>query len=264
MKKWPCDLRQGAALVAALLSLPSYAEMPAWTWQTSTGFLQMDYIEHDRYQQTRKGFLDTEQGRMPVFRVAVDYQESEEDQEHPLWLQGLYSLAQGNTEYDGHTLQGLVPVQTVSRHQVYDAAARAGVGVRLPQQMQLTPFVEVGWHAWLRELQTYNELYQHEYIAIGSKLTWQAEQWRLSSSVSVGYLVNAMLDTGATRFDIAERPWLRTELGLSYQATRQTQVQLMANYQQYDYGRSPVVGNYYEPDSTSRLSQISLGVIRQF
>jgi len=153
-----------------------------------------------------------------------------------------------------------------------DFDLRVGKGFAVSPNAMITPFAEYGYHRWVRSVNN-GETYQHQYAGAGV-MVQVAPVERLVWSVSgmVGSTFDAQLDVaaipaagivGITGLGLGSDLIWKVGTGLDFAITPAWHVSGEATYTEFKYGASatvPQLGPGYEPNSTSKVWTVKLGV----
>ncbi len=235
--------------------------------------LNVDYGETD---STGK-LLDTEQGRIQGRMFAFSGMAGNGN----FYYQLQYNRNEGQTDYVGGTISPPSPygsVLSVSGARVTDYGLRLGKGYdyaypepRGGYARMLTPYLELGRHEWFRGVNA-GETYTHNYYALG--LMWQlsdaASRLVYTLNVMAGRTVGAWIDVEpstaysppipALNVALGSAPVYRAGIALDYALTAGLHLKAGVDIERFSYGRSEVVGGYYEPDSTTTLLKYMAGL----
>jgi hypothetical protein len=151
-----------------------------------------------------------------------------------------------------------------------DLAAKLGRSFRPTARLQLTPYVELGFHDWLRGAGG-TENYRHA-EAGGGLLAQYAVTSKLVASVDVmaGRTFGAHMTAlhGSTiSASLGGTTYKRVGLGLDYAYSERWHFNAAYQYASFEYGKSDLTtgvyqgmqGEWYEPASATRQNMVTLG-----
>lgn len=228
-----------------------------------------------QYKESSGGFsLDKENGWFPGGGVEINKLVNIGG---PLPLDDIYlhfdgGAASGTTHYNG-ALQNGTPLQSTTNTTTLDFNGRLGkaFAISLDGQhstdMMLTPYIEVGYHRWDRELKGsagYNETYDNYQTSLGVLGQFSPiDRWVVSATMSLGTTWDGNVSTnlaGVGNFSLGNHAIAKGSLGVDYRITDRWSVNSKATVQYFGYGKSPVNSSgFYEPDSTTDLYGFQIG-----
>ncbi|MGO8914842.1 MAG: hypothetical protein ACLQJR_02920 [Stellaceae bacterium] len=178
----------------------------------------------------------------------------------------------GSTAYNGALCDQFgfcTPYQSTTNDQIYTGAAQLGRAFELGRAVLLTPFAEIGYRYWSRDLKGiggYGETYQNWDAMGGLLLQYSpASRWVLSLSGAAGTTFGASVETSGESFPLGSQLIWRTQGKIGYRLSERIELSLSGEYQSFGYGASPVDANgFYEPDSTTHETTLLLGIAYHF
>jgi hypothetical protein len=231
------------------------------------------------YAETSGGStLDTEKGWLPTVGLSFGMLAFPNAPIPNLYLHLDARASIGSTAYNGALCDmfgDCVPYQSTTNDQIFTGDLQVGRAFALGRAMMLTPFVEVGYRYWSRDLTGtggYNEDYTN-WDAMGGLLAQlsPAPRWVLSFSGAVGKTFGAEMTTdnsvtGASEnFTLGSEITWRLQAKAGYRLTERIELTATAEYSTLSYGASAVdwTGTY-EPDSTTRQTTLLMGAVWHF
>ncbi|MDR3436374.1 hypothetical protein [Telmatospirillum sp.] len=232
------------------------------------------------YGETVKGrTFDTETGWLPTVDVGASFL-TDESALYPM-LRNIYGRLEGrvnvgSTTYDG-ALQNGTPIVGSTDNRIFSVALQMGRAFSLDQPILLTPFVEIGYRHWNRDLQGihgYSETYTN-WDAMGGLLAQYSpdSRWVLSASGAAGSTFAAGMSTpillSGQAFGLGSEAIWRTDLKAGYLITDKIELTTRAEYQGFSYGasRTKRVSRFrgaMEPDSSTDQTTLLVGVSYHF
>jgi hypothetical protein len=174
----------------------------------------------------------------------------------------------GDTHYDGG-LQNLntgvvTPFQSTTKDVIYHLSTRVGSLFTIADGWTLTPYGDLGFRSWRRQLTgpgAYTELYQ-EGEGMGGLLLQASPMPRLvlSFSGAAGETFGAQMSTGGTTYDLGSTTVWQLDGKAGYALTPSFELTGDVRMDGFGFGRSPVKGNAYEPDSYTHQLSIMGGI----
>ncbi len=231
------------------------------------------YLDYAEKRPAGGSTLDSEKGWLPTVGLGVGFLSDEGAS--PL-LRNLYGRLEGrasagSTDYDG-ALQDGTPATGTTDDRVYSFAAQMGRAFPLGQDLLLTPFVEVGYRHWNRDMlgvHGYSETYTN-WDAMGGLLAQYSPEhrWVLSASAAGGTTFSPQMSNYIGDFSLGDDAVWRVRGKIGYLVTDKLELTGTAEYQDFSYGISPPVIRgrigYYEPDSTTHQTTLLAGVSYHF
>lgn len=270
-------IASASALLALSLPLAAQAETSAQvnpsilsTNNQLTLFSQIqkvDYTENGGTYGSDPGTMDTENGSISGGGVSLSFMEDAFLGNDYLYLS--YKQASGNIDYVGAYLGSGLPygsLHSSSGASIKDFSIRYGKGFVTGANSLITPYLEFGHHRWDRTLTAFQEEnYKHRYYGLGANYQYAAtDKLILSANVMVGHTMSAEMDTNSAELQstsLGNAAIVRAGLGVDYAVSKKLHLSATYNYETFKYGHSQLNGNgYYEPDSTTKYNQYTLGV----
>lgn len=235
------------------------------------GAHDLSYHEIDNHGQVESGYLNSENGKQPVVKVAYTTQRDIFGI-NDIYLTASASIAHGDTDYDGY-LQGgakLIPFKNTTRSTTNDLNVRLGKGFTFVEApgLQITPFIGAGYQLWVRDMlgeYGYKEDYSHISYEAGV-LAQFAVTPTIVVSADVGFgktgnaKMTAYLDEDV-KFKLGKDNKTTIGVGVDYAFTPKIHFNAGYRMTKFGYGESPVVMNaYLEPESDSKTQELTVGV----
>ncbi|RJX32146.1 MAG: hypothetical protein C4516_05830 [Oxalobacter sp.] len=239
-------------------------------WTFSLGKQRMDYHEYDNYDDVPTRYLDSETGSQPAFAVSYVRQMNTNAVEN-LYLKGAMAFAHGETRYNGYLYNSgtgvYTPYRTTTDTTTFDLEGKIGKGFAIGRQAQLTPYVNLSFHEWIRDMSDdpygYKEIYWHYAYGVGVLGQYAFSSHlvaHLDASIGRTTLGRMWADDTDNTYHLGARPVKTLDVGLTYLIDKKWSVHGGYRLTKFEYGESPVVHGYYEPESTTKLQTIYLGL----
>ena len=176
------------------------------------------------------------------------------------------SYVTGQTDYTG----ALTGTRTAGKYgsvtgktgaDVYDADFRFGKGFALSSALMATPYIGAGFHEWDRAVNT-GEVYSHGYVGGGLLLQWAATDKLVFSANGLVGTTYASYITVNPIFsaDLGDTMLYKVGGGIDYALTSNIHSSAKAEWTDFGYGRSAIVGGAFEPDSHTSNITVKAGV----
>lgn len=240
--------------------------------QTSASFVDSHLRYVEIYDPARSagsfGIADSERGWIPGARLSVT------TVGQGLGVHYLYVNLNG-TWVNGSTVYWGGGPTSVDHSVIKSAELRIGALSPLGYGLALTSYAGVGIRQWSRSLQGaggYHEVYANDYAG-GGLLLQDAVDSRLVVSLDsfFGSTFNAHMNAsgvpgGAYPFNpesyqLGKRFMYRISGTVDYSLTKHLHLRFGAEYNRFRFGESPLSPTlYYEPDSTSAIVTVNVGV----
>ncbi len=253
--------------VSGIVAANSTIEAVNNQWSVSIGRQRMDYHEYDNYNEVPTRYLDSETGSQ--FWVGASYvRQLNTNWTDNLYLKGSAALAHGQTRYNGYYLNTTTPLRSTTDTTTFDLEGKIGKGYAVGSRAQLTPYLNLAFHEWLRDLsEDQKEYYWHFTYGVGVLGQYAlSPHWVMHADAGIGRTALGRMyanDTDDT-YHLGARTIYTLDVGLTYLADRKWSVHGGYRLSKFKYGESPVINGYYEPESTTKLQTIYVGVGRHF
>ena len=238
--------------------------------------------------------VDTEKGHVPGFGLSVSVMKDlffGND-----YFQAQFTRLNGDTKYSGSLFApGYVPMPLGYGYgslkkddgaQITDFSARYGKGFELNEQLLLTPYLEIGYHEWKRNLGNIDaittaphgsssEKYSNGYLGLGAMAQVSPiANLVLSGNVFLGRTIGSNISVkGIPYYYVINGPAEGSQaLGDStiykigaladYAFSEKLHGNISIDYVGFDYGKSNdfTVLHVYEPDSKTRYTTVKVGI----
>ncbi len=223
-----------------------------------------------RYGESDGTTLDTESGLMPGlgFGTGILLDENRNPIFRNLFLRFEGQAVFGHSDYNGG-LQNIytgqvTPYKTKTNNTIFRLSGKFGRTFPLFSQFALTPFGDISWRHWERKLTGiggYTEDYEHGEFLVGGMAQWSpVPKWVFSASGEVGTTFAPSMSTGGVTYDLGERMAWRGEGKIGYAFMQHLEATASVKFGGFSYGKSPVIGGVYEPDSATHEMASFLGL----
>lgn len=231
------------------------------------GATYMDFAE------TQSGTaLDTEKGWLPTVDLGFGMLAFPDAPIGNLYFRLDGRASFGSTNYNGALCDefgNCTPYQATTNDNIFTGAAQLGRAFEIGRAFLLTPYAEIGYRYWDRDLKGiggYTENY-HNWDAVGGLLVQvsPASRWVLSLSGAAGETFGAAMTTFGESFPLSSEITWRVQAKAGYRATERIELTTTIEYSRLAYGASPVdATGFYEPDSTTRQTTLLIGAVWHF
>ena len=267
-------------MTSAVLALVSIAALPAAAdtldIRKADNAVSVDFgATYLDYAETQSGAnLDTEKGWLPTVNVGASLLSSERASPvlRNLFLRVDGRASVGPTAYDGSlydTNGNTTAYQGSTDDRIYSVNLQVGRAITLTHQLMLTPFVEIGYRHWNRDLlgtYGYSETYSNGVVMGGMMAQYSpVARWVFTLSAAGGTTIDSGMTTGGETFNLSNAATWQVKTRIGYLMTDRLEVNVSGEFQHFSYGASPVDGSgYYEPDSTTDQTTALVGVSYHF
>ncbi len=224
------------------------------------------------YGETYQGvLLDTENGKVPGFGLSASVMKN-------LWLgndylQVQYDHADGKTDYVGSYSGGTYgSLVAQSGAKLNDFSMRYGKGYVVSNSLMITPYGELGYHKWDRNVGDgipggYMEQYIHKYYGVGLMGQYSpVSKLVLTANAMIGHTFGTYFSADlpppdAFSADLGTSVIYKAGIAADFAITRAVHVNMSADYTRWDYGASAVQpSGYFEPDSSTNITKLKAGL----
>lgn len=269
----------GLALLAATALLPGAAMADVTDIRKADNAIELDAgATHLNYKENSGGgTLDSEKGWLSTAHLGVSYLALDQAPVTNLYLHLDVEGSTGSTHYGG-ALQDLqsgaaVPWQSSTNDNLISTDVQAGYAFPIGRTLMLTPYAELGYRYWDRDLTGaggYPEHYSN-WEGMGGLLAQYSPiaRWVLSLSGSAGTTFGGNLDASNIHFRLGDDLTWRTQAKVGFRVTTHLELLGTATYERLGFGASPVYPisptmGLQEPDSTTHQATVLVGVAYHF
>lgn len=176
----------------------------------------------------------------------------------------------GNTRYTGHFDPGTgpVPLTSTTQNTFTDISLRAGWVFNPSPEVNLIPYAEFTQDRWNRTLPAppvptgmgYTEKYSKNMLGIGLLSQWSpVKDVLLSLDLGVGHTYNNQMKTLGDTFKMTGSTERHIGVAGAWNFTDNWMVEGGYDRKYFEYGESPVVNGFFEPNSESTIQEVSFG-----
>jgi hypothetical protein len=230
------------------------------------------------YTETQGGAtLDTEKGWLPTIGLSFGMLAFPEAPIGNLYLHLDGRASLGSSHYNGGLCDqfgNCTPYQSSTNDKIFSGDGQLGRAFTLGHYFMLTPFAEIGYRYWSRDLTGTGGYTEHYYNwdAMGGLLAQLSPtpHWVFSLSGAAGKTFDASMSTyGITgsneTFNLGSEVAWRVQAKAGYRITDRLELTTTAEFSDLAFGASAVDANgYYEPDSTTHQTTLLVGVAWHF
>ena len=235
-------------------------------WTFGLGILNQNYSEYNNgIVPSLPAILDSETGDITSFRFSYTAMSNR------LYLQAILNYSVGSTAYTGYLQSGspvvFTPLTTKTSNNIFEILGRAGYAYNLSHSVVVIPYAELGEYLWIRDVGSstpygISEDYFNFSLGVGAKALYSPAD-RLVLELGMGYGLNFLssMSAGGYDFTLGNEPYMNVYASVDYRIDPRWHLILSADYRNWKYGQSQVIGGYLEPDSetTQRQYLVSLG-----
>ena len=218
-------------------------------------------------------YYDTENGWLHGVGGAITGMDSEEK----LYIHGSYQLVTGPVSYVGAcgSPGNLSACQGTSDARIGDGAFRLGKGFIAGEHVMLTPYAELGYHFWQRNLgpQQPQENYQHHTWSVGGMLQYapfaphtSGMGTVITADLSVGKIYDSRINVPGelANAPLGQKPIIQMGVDIDWLLTSALSFFTGFHYTYFSYGQSPVQNAAMEPISYTQFYTLSAGARLSF
>ncbi|MDD4616359.1 MAG: hypothetical protein PHW76_04480 [Alphaproteobacteria bacterium] len=168
-----------AAVLSATVLMPSGAMANIDTIRNSNsafyGSLGLGFLN---YKERIPVYTDSERGLMPAVGLGISYMSPNSN----MWYALDGSMTIGDENYRGWLIDysaspvSYTPYEGTTHTMILRADGKIGKGIELSKSVMLTPYFDVGFRYWSRDLETFVEKYQHLETLLGLMAQWSPTQ----------------------------------------------------------------------------------------
>jgi hypothetical protein len=225
------------------------------------------------YTETANGaVLDTESGRVPGYGFSLSVMKDQGQGRYYIQMQ--YRSFKGKTDYVGGTLGNPVYGSLIAKSgaTIADSSIRYGKGLAINDEFMVTPYGELGYHQWDRNVGDgspggYPETYSHLYLGAGALGQYSPfGKLVLSADVLIGSTFGSNINVGLPApfgFSASLGNSILSRVGVSvdYAFTKNIHANTGVDYTSWKYGASAVQSSgFYEPDSKTKDTTVRAGI----
>lgn len=272
---------RGFAVFAAMAALSFFATANAATVremnnqvQVYAGSSKLDYQEIDNYGQTGTGILDSEKGSQTAFGIKASAQ-VDFGSVNNVYLEAGVRSAHGTTRYDGYLQDTsgasptLIPYSAGgTKAKIMDLSLKIGKGFVLAfGNQQLTPFVGLAYRTWVRDSSGsdfgYREDYSHSTASLGLRYQVMVlPKTMLEAEAAMGKTMSPQMKLVAdgSVYKLKTAGTSDVHVGVVQLISQHVSMHFNVDRKAFKYGESPSVNGFYEPESKTTETALSVGV----
>jgi hypothetical protein len=215
------------------------------------------------YKEDVQPIPDSEHGWLPSMAMGVTYMGKGSNAY--LSLQG--SVAAGDEKYNGALYNESsgeydIPWSQSTHTVITSFDVKVGKGFVLTNSMMLTPYIDLGFRYWERDLgDEFVEKY-HNYEALAGAMIQYAPTSRLvlTGYGAVGAILGAEMKAPVGTFDLGSTAIYKLGAKVGYNLTPRWELFTSLDFDYFRFVRSDVVNGYLEPSSFTTDAALRLGV----
>jgi len=179
-----------------------------------------------------------------------------------LYLSADASVSLGADYYKGAYLISGTPYEGTTHATITTFDGKIGRGFALSNEVMATPYVNLGFRYWDRNLGNQQvENYYHFAALAGAMVQYSpAARWVLTTYGAVGGTFGAHMKTDGLNFNLGNAAIYKAGGKISYGLTDRWDVFTSLDFDHFRYVRSKVVSGYYEPSSFTNDTILRVGV----
>ncbi len=180
----------------------------------------------------------------------------------------------GPTNYDGFlqstvTGQILAPYKTITQNKLTNTKIRFYQTTHQPTY-DASIFASFGYREWERDITGpfgLLENYNWKYYDVGLKFTWYEKRWSIGFEAAYQEAIAPEMTAyinGSIKFDLGDTTGHYYKIPIRYALNESWDIEAAYEYNEWKISKSTVVNGFYEPDSVTKNSFATLGVVYHF
>ena len=177
------------------------------------------------------------------------------------------SVSFGNDHYSGAYLNNPdVPLEATTRETITTVDGKVGKGFALGHNVMITPYADLGFRYWTRELSGWQtEDYDNFEALAGALLQFSpTDHLVLSAYGSGGGTFGAQMKTDGDTFDLGSAGAFKAGGKIGYNLTQRTELFTSLDFDHLRYVKSDAVNGTYEPSSGTNNTAWRVGLSYHF
>lgn len=216
------------------------------------------------YKESVDPIPNSQRGWVPSVALGMSY----------MGAQGLYlafdgSLSAGSDRYRGALYNagtGLydIPHQEDTNLTMTTLNGRAGRGFLVNSSVIITPYLDLGFRYWERDLNSFTEVYRNFEI-LGGVLFQYSPTDRLVFSAygAAGTTFEAEMELGSVEYPLGSAAVYKAGGKIGYNLSERLQLFTSLDYNHFRFVKSEVIGGMYEPSSRTDGTALRVGLAYQ-
>ncbi len=247
----------GAGLLSVMALSPSFAKADIGTIVDSnsayTGSLGLGFLNY----KEKVDPPDSEHGWMPAVGLGVSYMSPTSH----MWYSLDGRMIIGDEDYNGADMYTGTPIQATTHTMILETDAKIGKGFALSKSVMLTPYFDLGFRYWSRDLDSYVEKYQNMETLVGVMFQYSpSKRVVLTTYGAAGAQFMGQMSGLAREFDLGPSPIFKAGAKVGVNVSKRWEVFTALDFDYFRYGKSDVVTGFYEPSSFTTDTVLRVGV----
>lgn len=181
-----------------------------------------------------------------------------------------FDYSKGDSFYNGSlqssTSATLIPFQSTTKNTIIDSKIGWNE-TKKTEAYDVGVFTSIGYRYWQRDLGSqygYIEEYKWLYADLGLKTIFHDGDWHIGFEVAHQRAYQPVLDAktnGGLHFNLGNTSGYYYKIPLSYDINKNYSIKLSYKVNHWEIGASDVNQGYYEPQSVTNNSKITIGLV---
>jgi len=230
-------------------------------------------IDHFKYgEDVSNATFDTERGDLPHLRAGYAFLTGEKSSFLSNFMGDVrIDFSSGDTHYNGGVTNlntGITtPYQGMTHNQVVELTTRWGKAFPLGNMLMLTPYADLGYRYWQRELTGsggYTERYTNGILTAGAQVQFSPlRSLVVTAWGEAGTNFNAGMTTSGTHYSLGQTELWKFGAKAGYALTDRLELTASGDITGFGFGQSQTITNgtttSYEPDSYTHQTEALAG-----
>lgn len=214
------------------------------------------------YKESVTPLPNSQHGWLPSFSAGAGYMG-----QNGLYLAVQGSLSDGNDLYHGsYQSSPSVPIQATTHQTIASVGGKAGMAFALADALLLTPYVDVGFRFWRRELSENQIERYHHFEALAGALLQASPIERVVFSLygAGGGTFGGRMKADADTYHLGSAGVYKAGARLGYAMTQRLEIFTSMDFNHFRYVKSGIVNGAYEPSSGTNETAFRVGLSYHF
>lgn len=214
------------------------------------------------YKESVTPLPNSQHGWLPSFSAGAGY-----IGQNGLYLAADGSLSDGNDVYHGsYQSSPSVPIQATTHQTIASVAGKVGLAFVLSHSLLLTPYVDLGYRFWRRELQADQIERYHHFEALAGALVQVSPVDRLVLSLygASGGTFGGRMKTDGDTFNLGSAAVYKAGAKAGFGITQRLEILTSMDFNHFRYVKSGLVNGSFEPSSGTNETALRVGLSYHF
>ncbi len=247
------------AAVCALMFFPAYAKADVQAIRDSnTAYWGSVGAAQLNYKEAVSPVPDSQYGWIPSVALGAGFMGSS-----GFYVAAESSVSFGDDRYRGAYLSApSVPIETTTHASIVTVDAKVGQGFVVGGNSVVTPYFNLGYRYWERDLGNTQVEYYHHYAALGGAMFQYSltDKVVLSAYSAAGLTFGAQMRTGGVDYDLGSAAVYKLGGKIGYKLSERYELFTSLDFDHFQYVKSDVIGGIYEPSSFTSDTAVRVGI----